>query len=56
MPGYGCKMCARAVALVLFEIVERKLLVNASHDAISRHFGAYGSRGNDELDAVAFDD
>ena len=52
----GRNMRGCAVALVLFEIVEGEALVNASHDAVTRHLGANGSGSDDELDTITFDD
>jgi len=51
--GRNVRGCA--VALVLFEIVEGEALVNASHDAVTRHLGANGCGSDDELDTVTFD-
>jgi hypothetical protein len=47
---------SRAVALVLFEIVEGILHMNVSHDTVSRDLSAYRSCGNNELDAISFND
>ncbi len=52
----GCNMRRRAVALVLFEVVEGILSMNVSHDAVSRDLGAYRSCSNNKLDAISFDD